>query len=345
MIKLTQILKELLIKEVDENTTLYHRSPIKLNPGDIIKPNKDASGHHWMESKPAEIGMEHYRKQMNPSAPSRFDCVYSSLIPRSRFVDKGYLYEIKPKGKIHITDSSLIDEINERFERDSYDDLGSYDEIQKAAKKDPVRVAIYLPYYEVKDYWDGVSPTKTNLKNIEVLSDSALVVREVQESEKATPFVVGDTIKVSESNKIRIKSNIYINSNEYGGKEKPHMTSEEIDGLIEDLKTQILDSNATISREDEDWSGQKYTVLNIDGTLKKGAKFIVSAIRHQMQRAAAFDFEPRGKYSKLNIDPIVNDKPIHSDGKKNEYAIYSRIEVNSSWNKDIPNFADYLKKV
>lgn len=344
MIKLSKILKELLIKEVDENTTLYHRSSIKLNPGDTIKPNKDASGHHWMESKPAEIGMEHYRKQMNPNAPSRFDCVYSSLIPRSRFVDKGYLYEIKPKGKIHITDSSLIDEINEQFNRNAYDELGSYQKIENEAKRNPVYVAMYLPYYEVKDYWDGVTPTKTNLKNIEVLSNSAIVVREVQESEKATPFVVGDKIKVMKSNTIKVQSSIYINSNDYGGKEKQRMTSEEIDKLIEDLKTQILDSNATISREDKDWAGQQYTILNIGGTLKNGATFIVSGINHQMQRTNSWD-DYRGKYSKLNIDPIINGKRIYSDGKKNEYAIYNRIEVNSIWNENIPNFADYLKKV
>ena len=35
--------------ELSNNSTLYHRSPIKLNVGDTIVPKKEG-GSHWLES-------------------------------------------------------------------------------------------------------------------------------------------------------------------------------------------------------------------------------------------------------------------------------------------------------
>ena len=75
--------------ELSNNSTLYHRSPIKLSVGDTIVPNRKG-GTHWLESKGCELALEQLRKQKYKDRPSRFECIYATAIPRSRFVDKGY---------------------------------------------------------------------------------------------------------------------------------------------------------------------------------------------------------------------------------------------------------------
>jgi hypothetical protein len=347
MIKLKDILLEILLKEIDEKTTLYHRSPIKLKEGDTIKPNKDESGHHWLESKFAESALEFLRQEENPNAPSRFDCVYSSVIPRSRFVDKGYLYEIKPKGKIHIADSSIIDDLNERFERNILDDYGfEYADKLKQMKSNnsdryKSELISFLPD-SAYDYWKGAKPTKSNLKNIEVLSDSAIVVREVIESEKATPFKVGDKVEVTESNKLYLYfKTIYVNSSDYG-ESKKQFSSDEIDKMVKYLKTNVIDSSGTVIREDQDWAREKYTIISVDGTLKKGSQFFIANLKHKMAFVNDYD-DRKSKYSLIRLDPIVDGTRIYSDGNKNKGAIYSRLELTPI--KEVPNFADYLKKV
>jgi hypothetical protein len=350
MIKLKDILLEILLKEIDEKTTLYHRSPIKLKEGDTIKPNKDESGHHWLESKFAESALEFLRQEENPNAPSRFDCVYSSVIPRSRFVDKGYLYEIKPKGKIHIADSSIIDDLNERFERNISDDYGfEYADKLKQMKSNnsdryKSELISFLPD-SAYDYWKGAKPTKSNLKNIEVLSDSAIVVREVIESEKATPFKVGDKVEVTESNKLYLNyKTIYVNTTDYNGKNKKQFSSDEIDKMVEYLKTNVIDSSGTVIRKDEDWAGRKYTNIYVDGTLKKGSQFFIADLKHKMAFVNDYD-DGKSKYSKILLDPIVDGTRIYSDGNENDGAIYGRLELTTTGNEKVPNFADYLKTV
>ena len=66
-----------------------------LNVGDEVKPKLEG-GKHWLSNEMAELALEEERKITNKSAPSRLNCVYSSLVHRGRFIDKGYLYRVIP---------------------------------------------------------------------------------------------------------------------------------------------------------------------------------------------------------------------------------------------------------
>ncbi len=88
MIKLSHLLLEQLLNEISTNTPLYHRSLRKMNVGDAIEIPKDlTTNKHYLANKMGELALEQERKEIAPDAPSRLNCVYSSLIPRSRFVE------------------------------------------------------------------------------------------------------------------------------------------------------------------------------------------------------------------------------------------------------------------
>jgi hypothetical protein len=134
MIKLTHLLLEQLLSEISTNTPLYHRSLRKMNVGDAVEIPRDTANKHYLTYKMGELALEEERKETAPDAPSRLNCVYSSLIPRSRFVDKGYLYRIKPTGRIFVADSTLIDVIMERFDNEYYEYISRYDQPRKKRK-------------------------------------------------------------------------------------------------------------------------------------------------------------------------------------------------------------------
>ncbi len=173
-----------LLTEISENVTLYHRSKYPMKVGDVVKPKKDEDGKHWLEHVPAEIALELMRRKDFSNKPSRFNCVYSSVIPRSRFVDKGTLYVVKPRGKMLVTNSALIDEIHENFDRRSHDMFGfdSYEEIRKLMKDNPEHLLNALDYWDAKRYWEGSG--KVRKEDVEVLSDEAVIVEVVDETGK-----------------------------------------------------------------------------------------------------------------------------------------------------------------
>ncbi len=146
MIKLSHLLLEQLLNEISTNTPLYHRSLRKMNVGDAIEIPKDlTTNKHYLANKMGELALEQERKEIAPDAPSRLNCVYSSLIPRSRFIDKGYLYRVKPTGRIFVADSTLIDAIMERFDNEYYEYISRYDqpertEIEKDLLQNPKRL-------------------------------------------------------------------------------------------------------------------------------------------------------------------------------------------------------------
>ena len=119
---LSEILREMRLDEITRDTVLYHRSMDKYKMGDIINPEKrpeaEKGESHWLSKKFTEKKLEEYRKKINPNAPSRFNCVFFSIVPRSAFTGKGYLYEVKPKGKFLVTLSYLINKIAEEFSRE-----------------------------------------------------------------------------------------------------------------------------------------------------------------------------------------------------------------------------------
>ena len=206
MIKLKNILQENLLVELSERNTLYHWSRKKMKMGDTIKPPRDKTGSHWLSKISMEVLLEEYRKNKFPNRPSRFNCIYSSLIPRSRFVDKGYLYVIKPIGNMFMTNSLLIDEMGERFSRetrDFYERGIKQDDIIK----DPDRYVYYLETYLAHNYWKGdTTVTKRNLDRMEVLSDSAKVVEVINQDNLRT----GDKVIITEPNKVKVDLSIYL---------------------------------------------------------------------------------------------------------------------------------------
>jgi hypothetical protein len=188
------------LDEITENTVLYHRSMDKYKVGDIINPTskfgsvKDSS--HWLSKKFTEKKLESYREKMNPNAPSRFQCVFCTVVPRSAFTGKGYLYEVKPKGKFLATLSYLINKIDNEFDRGR--PRGDETMWPPEKKNYPSDITYQLAYaaYEEKEndwawwsskdelekifewYWKGVNVGggfKKNAKWVEVLCEQAVV--------------------------------------------------------------------------------------------------------------------------------------------------------------------------
>lgn len=348
MIKLVeQLLSESLLTEISENTSLYHRSYKKMEPGEIIKPHIADGG---LSYKFSELALEEERKLTAPNAPSRLNCVFSSLIPRSRFVDKGYLYRIKPIGKIFLADSTLIDVITEKFEREYYDRIGRYDQQERKHyeedfKKKPSMLLQFLPY-DANYYWEGYVPEfskhgKQALRDIEVLSDSAKVLEVVQESEKSTPFVVGDIVEVTEPKKIRASLTIYFNS-KYEKKDEPkaNLSTDEMADLLHKIKNQVFDG---VDPEPSKYSDSTYDFL---GHLKKGARLrvinLASSIRGGDGRS---QINTGRKYESLMFDFFLDGKEIHRGAKKNDKNITHRFQMYRLNNESVPDVSKYLKKV
>ncbi len=163
---LRRLIREALLREytVSGNATLYHRSPQKFKVGDILTAQVDpATGKHWQAKKKYEQEMEEYRKKNHPDLPSRFNCIFASFSPRSRFIGKGFLYAIKPIGKMHVTDSKFIDQIGSNsWKGDDYGYDSSY----------------------IEDYWKGVEPRRGNINDMEILMDQAEVIEVIEEQQR-----------------------------------------------------------------------------------------------------------------------------------------------------------------
>ena len=344
MIKLSHLLLEQLLREISTDTPLYHRSLRKMNVGDAIEiPKEPSSGKHYLASKMGELALEQERLLEAPNAPSRLSCVYSSLIPRSRFVDKGYLYRVKPTGKIFVADSTLIDTIMERFDREYYERVSRYDqqdrkEIEQDLLKNPSKLTNYLPR-EAYEYWMGEKPNiaafgKAALRDLEVLSDGAIVTEVVSESEKSTPFVMGDDVVVTESNKLKASLDLYINSTTAKGDEvKSNYTPEEINDLLNYIGNEIFDGVKSENR---------YGAINFKGYLKKGAKLKIISLASNIRGGR--DNTKKGKYETIMFDFYYNNKLISRNKKVNDKNITHRFTIGF-WDNEVYDYSKYLKKI
>ena len=344
MIKLSHLLLEQLLREISTDTPLYHRSLRKMNVGDAIEiPKEPSSGKHYLASKMGELALEQERLLEAPNAPSRLSCVYSSLIPRSRFVDKGYLYRVKPTGKIFVADSTLIDTIMERFDREYYERVSSYDQqerkaIEQELLRNPSRLTKFLPS-EAYYYWQGDKPNiaafgKAALRDIEVLSDGAIVTEVVSESEKSTPFVMGDDVVVTESDKLRANLTLYINSTTAKGDEvKSNYTPEEINDLLNYIGNEIFDGVKSENR---------YGAINFKGYLKKGAKLKIISLASNIRGGR--DNTKKGKYETIMFDFYYNNKLISRNKKVNDKNITHRFTIGF-WDNEVYDYSKYLKKI
>ena len=344
MIKLSHLLLEQLLREISTDTPLYHRSLRKMNVGDAIEiPKEPSSGKHYLASKMGELALEQERLLEAPNAPSRLSCVYSSLIPRSRFVDKGYLYRVKPTGKIFVADSTLIDTIMERFDREYYEHVSRYDqplrkEIEQDLLQNPSKLTNYLPR-EAYEYWMGEKPNiaafgKAALRDLEVLSDGAIVTEVVSESEKSTPFVMGDDVVVTESNKLKASLDLYINSTTAKGDEvKSNYTPEEINDLLNYIGNEIFDGVKSENR---------YGAINFKGYLKKGAKLKIISLASNIRGGR--DNTKKGKYETIMFDFYYNNKLISRNKKVNDKNITHRFTIGF-WDNEVYDYSKYLKKI
>lgn len=164
--ELRRLIRETLLLEytVSPDATLYHRSPQRFKVGDVLTAQVDpATGRHWQQKKQYEREMEDVRKRDFPNLPSRFNCIFASFHPRSRFIGKGFLYAVKPIGKMHVTDSKLIDQIGRNSWKDN--DYG-YDTSL------------------IEDYWKGVEPRRGNILDMEILMDQAQVTEVLDEPKR-----------------------------------------------------------------------------------------------------------------------------------------------------------------
>jgi hypothetical protein len=345
MIKLSHLLLEQLLREISTNTPLYHRSMRKMNVGDAIEiPKEPSSGKHYLASKMGELALEQERLLEAPNAPSRLSCVYSSLIPRSRFIDKGYLYRVKPTGRIFVADSTLIDTIMERFDSEYYERVSRYDQqdrkkIEQDLLKNPKRLMEYLPR-EAYEYWKGDMPNiaafgKAALRDLEVLSDGAIVTEVVSESEKSTPFVMGDDVVVTESDKLKASLDLYINSTTAKGDEvKSDLTEQEINDLLNYIGNEIFDGVK---------SENKYGAITFKGYLKKGAKLKIISLASNIRGGRKNT--RKGKYETMMFDFYFNDKLISRNKKVNDKNITHRFTLGSWNNENVYDYSKYLKKI
>jgi len=320
---------------------LYHRSLRKMNVGDVIEIPKDlTTNKHYLANKMGELAMEQERLLEAPDAPSRLNCVYSSLIPRSRFVDKGYLYRVKPTGKIFVADSTLIDVIMERFDREYYEYISRYEqperkEIEQDLLQNPSKLTNYLPS-EAYYYWKGSVPNKNTLRDIEVLSDGAIVTEVVNESEKSTPFVMGDDVVVTESDKLKASLDLYINSKTLakGEEVKSDLTEQEINDLLNYIGNEIFDGVKSENR---------YGAITFKGYLKKGAKLKIISLASNIRGGRKNT--RKGKYETMMFDFYYNDKLISRNKKVNDKNITHRFTLGSWDNENVYDYSKYLKKI
>ena len=345
MIKLSHLLLEQLLNEISTNTPLYHRSLRKMNVGDVIEIPKDlTTNKHYLANKMGELAMEQERLLEAPDAPSRLNCVYSSLIPRSRFVDKGYLYRVKPTGRIFVADSTLIDTIMERFDREYYERVSRYDqqdrkEIEQDLLKNPSKLTNYLPR-EAYEYWKGSVPNKDTLRDIEVLSDGAIVTEVVSESEKSTPFVMGDDVVVTESDKLRANLTLYINSATAKGDEvKSNYTPEEINSLLNYIGNNIFDD---VKAEPSKYTENSYDFL---GNLKKGTKLKIISLASNIRGGRSAYNIAAGKYETIMFDFYVDGKLISRNRINNDKNITHRFTLSRWSNEKVRDYSKYLKKI
>jgi len=331
MIKLKTILTEL-----SEKNTLYHRSLKKMKVGDIIKPHMGKSGAHWLSNKAFEAVLEAFRKKNYPDRPSRLNCIYSSLIPKSRFIDKGYLYVVQPTGKMFMTDSLLIDEMDDKFSRETmnfYERGIKNDDIVK----NPEKFLHELDYFSAERYWKGkIHGIRKNVNRIEVLSESAQVIEVVSEDK----LNVGDKVKITEPNKVDVEITLYVNENDISKyKEK---TDDTFNKFIEDVN-RLFSGNVEPKLTIYDF-GNKDGNIRFKGFLNAGVKLKIVWLESILARPDEYgdDYEDsrrkEGKYKQMKFQFYLNNKLYSSreNNKKNNLPNYT-MQYFNHWSRDNKN--------
>jgi len=200
------------ILELSEKSTVYHRNTANLKIGSIMTAAKaKKGGKHWLARREDEQLIEDIRRKYYKNKPSRFDCIYSSVIPKARFMSKGALYELKPLGKMHMTNSKIIDDMSTLKDLD--------DKIAAAHK-----------------YWNPSSDflTKRNIIDIEVLSDKALVLRKVDD-------------EWNNGDRVRLKTECTVIWYAYGLDDNTKLSDEEIEQILKHKSIKSYEEEQGIS--------------------------------------------------------------------------------------------------
>jgi hypothetical protein len=192
-----QLIREILLSEIVElspRTDLYHRTTANLQPGDVVE-GKRSSKHR--EKSQAERALEIARIERFSDKPSRIGSTFASLVPRSRFAGFGQLYRVAliPGDPYLVADSMLIDKlwdiestavnnaysIGRNHDINTINNLVLYD-VERAGKN------------IIDNFWKGVTATKENLADIEVMAPRFRVLEKVEEGQAVVRS--GDTIKL-----------------------------------------------------------------------------------------------------------------------------------------------------
>jgi len=315
--------------EISEQSTLYHRSMKKMEVGEIIKPKK-IKGTHWLEKNIFESVLEYFRQKKFPDRPSRFNSIYCSIIPRTRFKDKGYLYVVKPIGNMLMTNSKFIDRMSRSFDDRILDLPMEYTlELRKEIEKNPEKGLQFLSYMDAEMYWEGI--TGGNKEDIEVLCESAIVEEII--GRKEGELINGDKVEVKENNKVFVNTSIYFKKEDI---KRFKENDREIVNYINNFKSLYINPEEKLLEYSGEWGGGN---LNLSGYLKKGvrlkAAYVTSSMRDEKED------RPRYKYTRIIFEPYINNK-LYKQTSEN-LILKFRMEYFYIYSKEIKNIANYLK--
>lgn len=349
MIKLKEIVQSFILSEISENTILYHRSNDIFKEGDILNPKKKFGDDHHQKNNKLQQYLENYRKENFPDKPSRLNCVFCSVIPNSAFMNRGYLYEVTPIGKTHITLAFFINKINTLFSEEKYfqtrDDMVSIsDYIDRYGKEDGMRryksyqdeIEQHVMYLIKSDldkycewYWKGVNYNgdsyKKDTKWVEVLCEQVKVKR-VYGSSSLKVFKPNDIIK----NKDEIQLEVYtFNGKIYKSNGNVQHSEEETKKIFSKLKQKRV----KVDVESKSSNSVKYVL-----TFPKNFKFKISrAIPAEIPSKSLGDQQHSYKtpYRMFAITPKDFDINISLDSFINGKKLYNLkfVDINSLFEK------------
>jgi len=222
---LRTLIKEMLLQErstLPTEVDLYHRSRHNFKVGDIIDGShsskfrdessvekvieagrvnminsawkrENPSFYKTVKRKRTLITPEPSAIDSNQKPLSRLNCVYASLVPRSRFMNYGKLYRVKlVDDNYQIANSMLIDSLHDKISRKTSDyDYRMFRENEDSIIKD----ILFSVQFYVERYFEEPKIDKLNLQDIEVYARKMQVVEVVDEKDK---ILTGDTVISSE---------------------------------------------------------------------------------------------------------------------------------------------------
>jgi len=156
-----------LILESDSNI-LYHRSEYEFKEGEILEAYLSKKYNSDYENALEKYRLDNYQY----TKPSRKHCFYTSPTDKSRFHYRGFLYQVKPIGITHTSNSNIIDTLANAY----------YDGFTQIVEK------LIEEYWEPGNKWVN----KNQIRNIEVLCNRIQVISRVNNKNE---LFSGDEIK------------------------------------------------------------------------------------------------------------------------------------------------------